>query len=71
MIRKLRNRWWNSSGVVCLVDMKKMQEAVSAIEKAEARQQFENQLRYAFVKYDHFDDDEEHSEVFSYICMVS
>ena len=49
--------------------MKKI--AVSALEKAEAREQFENQLRYAFVKYDHLDDDEEHSEVFTNICMVS
>lgn len=49
--------------------MKKI--AVSALEKAEAREHFENQLRFAFVKYDHLDDDEEHSEVFSIICMVT
>lgn len=49
--------------------MKKL--AISAIEKAEAREQFENQLRYAFVKYDHFDDDEENSEVFNLICVVT
>lgn len=41
--------------------MKKL--AISAIEKAEAREEFENQLRYAFVKYDNFDDDEENTEV--------
>lgn len=45
--------------------------AVSALEKAEAREHFENQLRYAFVKYDHFDDDDENSEVFNIICMVN
>lgn len=34
------------------------------IEKAEAREHFENQLRYAFAKYDAVDDEDENSEVF-------
>lgn len=50
--------------------MKKL--AISAIEKAEAREEFENQLRYAFVKYDNFDDDEENTEVSIYYdCTVN
>lgn len=39
-------------------------ENLSAQEKAEARENFENQLRCAFVKYDNnTEDDEENSEV--------
>lgn len=37
---------------------------VSDKEKAEAREHFENQLRFAFARYEHHpDDDEESSEV--------
>lgn len=36
---------------------------LSALEKAEAREEFENQLRCAFVKYDNVEEDEENSEV--------
>lgn len=32
-------------------------------EKVEAREQFENQLRYAFVKYYYVEDEEDSSEV--------
>ncbi|CAG4942949.1 unnamed protein product [Colias eurytheme] len=37
-------------------------EKLSKQEKAEARQQFENQLRYAFIKYDYVDDEEDNTE---------
>lgn len=33
------------------------------VEKAEAREYFENQLKYAFIKYDNPDDDDEDTEV--------
>lgn len=36
---------------------------LSELEKAEAREHFENQLRYNFVKYDLVEEDEENSEV--------
>ncbi|KAJ0184040.1 hypothetical protein K1T71_000463 [Dendrolimus kikuchii] len=32
------------------------------LEMAEAREHFENQLKYAFIKYDNPDDDEENTE---------
>ncbi|CAF4749010.1 unnamed protein product [Pieris macdunnoughi] len=37
-------------------------DKLSKQEKAEARQLFENQLRYAFIKYDYVDDEEDNTE---------
>lgn len=38
-------------------------DKLSKTEKAEARQQFENQLRFAFIKYDCMDTEEDNTEV--------
>lgn len=38
-------------------------ENLSDKEKAEAREQFENQLRFAFVKYENFEEEEDSNEV--------
>lgn len=40
------------------------------IAKAEAREEFENQLRFAFVKYDHLDDEEDNTEVITAIYIT-
>lgn len=43
-------------------------DSLSEQDKAEAREEFENQLRYAFIQYDGHDDEEEPTEVgLSYI----
>lgn len=41
-------------------------ENLTTQEKADAREQFENQLRCAFVKYDNLDEEEDSSEVKSF-----
>ncbi|CAG5039441.1 unnamed protein product [Parnassius apollo] len=45
-------------------------DSLSEQDKADAREEFENQLRYAFVKFDYPEEDEEPSEVgFSSNCI--
>lgn len=36
---------------------------LSDLEKAEAREHFENQLRFAFANYDNVEEDEDNAEV--------
>lgn len=43
---------------------------LSELEKAEAREHFENQLRYAFAKYDEVEEDDEDSEVTEHSSSV-
>ncbi|CAB3226274.1 unnamed protein product [Arctia plantaginis] len=40
------------------------------IAKAEAREEFENQLRFAFVKYDNLDDEEDNIEVIAVVYIT-